>query len=291
MSEDSPELEALFDSIAQPAPAKAPAAAAAPADASGDNPELEALFDSIASESMAKPVAAAAAEPPAVETLLDSIAQAITKDSARQEGGDESCTEHVFSQIGQMTRSLHDLLRELGLDKTIEKVAAGLPDNRDRLNYIATMTAQAAERTLTAAEAVQPIQDKLGSTARELASKWDRLFSKQLGVEEFRALVKDTQSYLHQVPQQTEASNAQLMEIIMAQDFQDLTGQVIKKVLEAAQTLEKQLVALLVETTPEEKRSTMPPGLLEGPIINAAGRSDVVTSQEQVDELLESLGF
>ncbi|TCS73919.1 chemotaxis protein CheZ [Sulfuritortus calidifontis] len=291
MSEDSPELEALFDSIAQPAaaPAKTPAPAAS--NAGGDNPELEALFDSIASEATAQPVAAVTNQPPEVEALLDSIAHAITRDGASQESGDGSCTEHVFSQIGHMTRSLHDMLRELGVDKAIEKAASDLPDNRDRLNYIATMTAQAAERTLTAAEAVQPIQDKLGNTARDLASKWDRLFSKQLGVDEFRALVKDTQSYLHQVPQQTEASNAQLMEIIMAQDFQDLTGQVIKKVLEAAQNLEKQLIALLVETTPEDKRVGVRPGLLEGPIINAAGRSDVVTSQEQVDELLESLGF
>jgi chemotaxis protein CheZ len=77
----------------------------------------------------------------------------------------------------------------------------------------------------------------------------------------------------------------------MAQDFQDLTGQVIKKILDAAQNLEKQLVSLLLETTPEDKRSAVRPNLLEGPIINSAGRSDVVTSQEQVDELLDSLGF
>jgi chemotaxis protein CheZ len=81
------------------------------------------------------------------------------------------------------------------------------------------------------------------------------------------------------------------MEIIMAQDFQDLTGQVIKKVLEAAQTLETQLLALLIEATPEEKRQVVEQSLLNGPVINAAGRSDVVTSQEQVDDLLESLGF
>jgi chemotaxis protein CheZ len=81
------------------------------------------------------------------------------------------------------------------------------------------------------------------------------------------------------------------MEIIMAQDFQDLTGQVIKKVLEAAQNLESQLLALLIEATPEDKRQAVDPGLLNGPVINAAGRSDVVTSQEQVDDLLESLGF
>lgn len=292
MSGDSAELEALFDSIAQPSPVPAaPAAASGNKPDTADNPELEALFDSIAQESMVPAKAATAPETPEVEALLDTIAQAITRDGASHETGEDACTPHVFSQIGQMTRNLHDLLRELGLDKSLEKAASDLPDSRDRLNYIATMTAQAAERTLNAAEAAQPIQGKLGTTAQDLAGKWDRLFGKQLGVEEFRALVQDTHAYLHQVPQQTDATNAQLMEIIMAQDFQDLTGQVIKKVLEAAQALEKQLIALLVETAPEEMRHTVRPGLLEGPIVNATGRSDVVSSQEQVDELLESLGF
>ena len=98
-------------------------------------------------------------------------------------------------------------------------------------------------------------------------------------------------SYLADVPSRTEATNAQLMEIILAQDFQDLTGQVIKKVLEAAQNLESQLLSLLIATTPEDKRQAVAPGLLNGPVVNASGRSDVVTSQEQVDDLLESLGF
>ena len=288
MSSDSPELEALFDSIAQP---PAPAAKGQPASDSkdGDTPELEALFDSIAGEASQPAHEAHAEEPPAVESMLDSIAVAISKESAPAE--DAACSEHVFAQLGQMTRSLHNLLRELGYDKTIEKVASEIPDNRDRLNYIATMTAQAAERTLNAAEAAQPIQDKMSSTAQDLAGKWDRLFSRQLGVDEFKALVKDTRSYLHDVPEKADATNAQLMEIIMAQDFQDLTGQVIKKILEAAQAFESQLVSLLVEATPVEKRSAVRPGLLEGPIINTEGRSDVATSQAQVDELLESLGF
>ncbi|MBI5938119.1 MAG: protein phosphatase CheZ [Betaproteobacteria bacterium] len=290
MSSDSPELEALFDSIVQPAPA--PAVPVASGSDTGDSPDLEALFDSIATVSMAESKAPApTVATPEVETLLDSIAQAITRDGSEQATDESACPAHVFSQLGHMTRSLHDLLRELGLDKSIEKAAADLPDSRDRLNYIATMTAQAAERTLNAAEAAQPIQDKLGNTARDLAGKWDRLFSKQLGVEEFRALVQDTQAYLHHVPQQADTTNAHLMDIIMAQDFQDLTGQVIKKVLEAAQALEKQLITLLVETTPQEKRDAVRPGLLEGPIVNASGRDDVVSSQEQVDELLESLGF
>lgn len=256
---------------------------------SSDSPELEALFDSIAFANQTAPAAAKpGSDTPELETLFDSITQAMTHGEA---GDIAHHPEKVFAQLGQMTRGLHNLLRELGYDKTLEKFAAELPDNRDRLNYIAAMTAQAAEKTLNAAEAAQPIQARLAGTARDLSGKWDRLFARQLGVDEFKSLVTDTHAYLKAVPDQSEAVNAQLMEIIMAQDFQDLTGQVIRKVLEAAQNLEKQLIELLLETTPEGKRQAVRPGLLEGPVINAAGRSDVVSSQEQVDELLESLGF
>ncbi|MEW5771849.1 MAG: protein phosphatase CheZ [Pseudomonadota bacterium] len=262
MSSDSPELEALFDSIAS---AAAPVPEPVKAESSEDTPELEALFDSIST--------------------------AVSREEMGSGGSEGVCPERIFSQLGHMTRSLHNLLRELGLDKTLEKVASDLPSNRDRLNYISSMTAQAAERTLNAAESAQPIQEQLGNTAHALSGQWDKLFAKQLGVQEFKSLVQDTRTYLAGVPQQTSATNAQLMEIIMAQDFQDLTGQVIKKILEAAQQLENQLLGLLIETTPEEKRQAVDPGLLNGPVINAAGRSDVVTNQEQVDDLLESLGF
>lgn len=261
---------------------------------SADSPELEALFDSIADAAAPAPAAekpASDADTPELESLFDSIAVAVSHEEMGNSGEEGVCPERVFSQIGHMTRGLHNLLRELGLDKTLEKVATDLPDNRDRLNYIASMTAQAAERTLNAAENAQPIQEQLGNTAQSLSGQWDKLFNKQLGVNEFKSLVQDTRSYLAQVPQQTAATNAQLMEVILAQDFQDLTGQVIKKILEAAQQLENQLLGLLIETTPQEKRQSVAPGLLNGPVINAAGRSDVVTSQAQVDDLLESLGF
>ncbi|MCU0842200.1 MAG: protein phosphatase CheZ [Thiobacillaceae bacterium] len=260
---------------------------------SGDSPELEALFDSIAyhDKQPAAPASTPGGDTPELESLFDSIAAAVSQEGEARDGEAGACPEHVFAQVGQMTRGLHNLLQELGLNTALEKVAKELPDNRDRLNYIAAMTAQAAERALNAAETAQPIQQQLSDSARDLAGKWDRLFAKQLGVDEFKALVKDTHGYLKDVPAKADATNAQLMEVIMAQDFQDLTGQVIKKVLEAAQTLEKQLVALLLETTPEEKRQAVRPGLLEGPVVNTAKRSDVVTSQAQVDELLESLGF
>jgi chemotaxis protein CheZ len=241
----------------------------------GDSEDLEALFDSIVMASQG--AVEAAPEPAKVATI-----------SAMEEDG---CSESVFSSLGHMTRNLHNTLRELGYDKTIETAAAAIPDTRDRLNYIAAMTEKAAERALSATEVAQPLQEKLEAGATGLTAKWDRMFAKQLSVDEFKQLVTDTRTYLGEVPGHTKATNAQLMEIMMAQDFQDLTGQVIKKVIDLAQQVERQLLQLLIESTPPEKRNEISDGLLNGPVVNASGRTDVVTNQQQVDDLLDSLGF
>ncbi|MDD5328855.1 MAG: protein phosphatase CheZ [Sulfuricella sp.] len=238
---------------------------------SGDSDELEALFDSIV---MANSVPAAEPEPQA-------------KPAEPAASPDES----LFSQIGHLTRKLHDTLRELGYDKKLEQTVEAIPDTRERLAYIVAMTQQAAERALTATETAQPLQDKIEAGAVALGNKWQRLFDNQLSLEEFKQLANETRSYLKEVPTHTRATNAQLMEVIMAQDFQDLTGQVIKKVIDMAQQMERDMFQLLVATTPAEKKAEVDSTLLNGPVINAEGRSDVVTSQSQADELLESLGF
>lgn len=238
--------------------------------ATNDSDDLESLFDSIISAN-------------AQEEKSDS-AKVIPLVAETEQG-------KVLNQVGQMARKLHDTLRELGLHTGIEKAASSIPDARDRLNYVATLTQQAAERVLNATEAAQPIVDKLGSDSQRLAAQWDMLFEKKLDVKQFKELVIQTHAFLHETPKQTKATNAYLTEIMMAQDFQDLTGQVIKKIIQLTQEMEQQLVALLVENAPAAVKAEINSGLLNGPVINAAGRTDVVTSQDQVDDLLESLGF
>ena len=123
-------------------------------------------------------------------------------------------------------------------------------------------------------------------------ARWDKVFANQMGVEEFKQLATETRAFLKvQLPQQTEGTKAQLMEIMMAQDFQDLTGQVIKKVVVLAQDLESQLMSALIEVMPGERRTESVNSLLNGPVIKAEGRADVVVDQQQVDDLLDSLGF
>ncbi len=238
--------------------------------ASNDSDDLEALFDSIiaANSDEDKPESAK------VIPLNADAEQA-----------------KVINQVGQMARKLHDTLRELGLHTEIEKAASSIPDARDRLNYVATLTQQAAERVLNATEAAQPIVDKLGTESQRLASQWDMLFEKKLDVQQFKELVIQTHSFLHETPKQTKTTNAYLTEIMLAQDFQDLTGQVIKKIIHLTQEMEQQLVSLLLENAPAAVKAELNTGLLNGPVINGAGRNDVVTSQDQVDDLLESLGF
>ncbi|MCV9880399.1 protein phosphatase CheZ [Brenneria izbisi] len=205
---------------------------------------------------------------------------------------DTASATEIISRIGQLTRMLRDSLRELGLDNAIAEAAEAIPDARDRLDYVVQMTAQAAERALSCVEAAQPRQNQLEADAKSLKVRWDQWFENPIELADARELVTDTRSYLEGVPEHTSFTNAQLLEIMMAQDFQDLTGQVIKRMMDVIQEIEKQLLMVLLENMPEKpdapKRAN--DSLLNGPQLdkNAAG---VVSSQDQVDDLLDSLGF
>ncbi|MDD3675725.1 protein phosphatase CheZ [Thauera propionica] len=275
-SGDSDDLQALFDSIASepaavptPAAKPAPTVAAPSADGSGDNDELQALFDAVAEETGAAASVSAPTDAPA---------------AAPAEG------EAVFNRLGQMTRQLHDALRELGLNEALQDFAEAMPDARQRLDYIAQMTEQAASRVLNATDIARPLQDGLQNGAGALRGRWDQLFAGQLSPDEFRQLSVETRDFLGTVDNNSRATNAQLLEIMMAQDFQDLTGQVIKRVVDLAQTLESQLLQVLLETAPPTVKLERKSSLMNGPVIDGK-RPDVVTTQAQVDDLLESLGF
>lgn len=276
---DTSDLEALFDTIAADyvpvAPAPVVKAAPAPLKASSiadDDDDLQALFDSVSAEAQATHTEVR------VETL----------------GAGEAWPqqETVFNRIGQMARSLHDTLSQLGYDKFLEKTVSALPDAKDRLAYVANLTEQAACRVLNATDVAGPLVDEIENSARTLGGRWDKVFANQMGADEFKQLAIETRAFLNSdLPQKTKATHAQLTEIMMAQDFQDLTGQVIKKIVSLAQELESNLMSVLLEVVPETRRTEEVNSLMNGPVVSAEGRTDVVVNQEQVDDLLDSLGF
>jgi chemotaxis protein CheZ len=281
---DSDDLQALFDSIAtgagQSAPEVVERKAAANTSSAGDNDDLQSLFDEVAAEFADTPAPA--------DHVPDEATAAVAATGESRAGGDA-----VFNRIGQMTRQVHDTLRGLGGDDSalLSDAVQAIPDARQRLSYIAQMTEQAASRVLNATDIAKPLADKAVEDASALQQRWDRLYANQLSVDEFKTLAGETRHFLGEVTRGSQVTSEQLMEIMMAQDFQDLTGQVIKKVVDLAQRLETELLQILLEVTPAEKRAKQPEGLMNGPVINSDNREDVVTSQEQVDDLLDSLGF
>ena len=242
--------------------------------------DLEALFEQIAAKrdtgTGASAAAVATAPAPAVAAVP---AAAGSKDPY-----------DVFQRVGNLTRNLHDALRELGYDKSIDAAVGKLPDARSRLNYIANLTGQAAEKALSKAEIGTGIQQQIESDAVALAAKWNAVFAGTTSVDEFRQHALATQAFLNELPERTGQASSLFIDIMLAQDFHDLTGQVINKIVGIAQSIEDQLVKLLIDTTPPDKRGEVESEWLNGPVIDTR-RDDVVNNQGQVDDLLASLGF
>ncbi len=191
----------------------------------------------------------------------------------------------VHNQIGHLTRQLHDTLRELGYADKLRGSVDELPDAQSRLTYIARLTGEAAEKVLSRVELAKIRQDFISAEARRVG---------ELLVKDPVAAVATGQVYnfVGDVQQVSQDIDGHLTEIMMAQDFHDLTGQVIARVVNLAATIEEQLIELLIKTAPQPA----PPAVqarqaLQGPVVDAAARDDVVTDQSQVDDLLASLGF
>lgn len=201
--------------------------------------------------------------------------------------------DQVFEQIGRMTRDLHNSLAALGHDKSIAKTASSIPDARERLAYVMTLTEQAASKVLNAVDLITPVQEQARSEARALAEAWDRAATTKPDSADYQATVQRTRDFLQQVDQGVDVTKVQLMEIVMTQEFQDLTGQVIKKIADLAQEMETQLLSLLAATAqPGSSPEGTKGGLLNGPAMESGKLSkQAVTSQEEADKFLESLGF
>lgn len=200
--------------------------------------------------------------------------------------------KEIFSRIGHLTRLLRDSMANLGLEQALKEVADAFPNTRDRLNYVVGKTSQAADRALTSVEAARPLQESLSENATQLTERWDAWFENPQPLEDAKVLVKDTRSFLHEVPEMTQQTNRQLTEIMMAQDFQDLTGQVLQSLMQVIATVEEELISVLVENMGERAVDAQNDDahLKNGPQIDASVKG-IVASQEQVDDLLESLGF
>lgn len=190
----------------------------------------------------------------------------------------------VFQQLGTITRTLHDTMQRLGVMPKLQVATDGLPDARSRLSYIATKTAAAAEKVLNSVDQAKAEHAGISKATKELAAA--------IVADPVRAVASGAvMNFVQDVEARTASIDNHLTDIMLAQDFHDLTGQVVAKVVTLANDLEDSLVKLLVQVVPPEQREKVDPTILQGPVVNAEGRTDVVSNQGEVDDLLASLGF
>ena len=190
----------------------------------------------------------------------------------------------VFQQIGSITRLLHDTMQQLGVMPKLQVATDGLPDARSRLNYIANKTAEAANKVLNSVDQAKADHAAISQSTREIAQA--------IVADPVRAVASGAvMNFVHDVERRTAAIDGHLTDIMMAQDFHDLTGQVVAKVVTLANDLEDSLVKLLVSVVPPDQREKVDPNVLHGPVVDAKGRTDVVADQGEVDDVLASLGF
>lgn len=197
---------------------------------------------------------------------------------------DSSGAPDMFHQLGSITRQLHEALKELGYTEQLKGTVNQLPDAQSRLNYIARLTGQAAEKVLTEVEGAKQDQALMADRGRQLLAAIG-------GVPDLARAMPELLTWSQEVVDTSERSDARLTEIMMAQDFHDLTGQVIARVVRLAGTIEEQLLSLLLQSAPSGKPGQDVVLELGGPVVSPQGRTDVVVDQKQVDDLLASLGF
>ncbi|MDP2004889.1 MAG: protein phosphatase CheZ [Rubrivivax sp.] len=190
----------------------------------------------------------------------------------------------VFQQLGSITRLLHDTMQQLGVMPKLQIATDGLPDARSRLTYIAHKTAEAANKVLNSVDAAKANHAALNAATREMAAA--------IVADPVKAVASGAVlNFVQDVEHRTAQIDVHLTDIMMAQDFHDLTGQVVAKVVTLANDLEDSLVKLLVSVVPPEQREKVDSSVLHGPVVNPEGRTDVVSNQTEVDDLLASLGF
>ena len=196
----------------------------------------------------------------------------------------------LFQEVGKLTRQLHDALGSFREDERISHLAENrIPDARERLNYVIDKTEESAHRTLNAVEEALPIAHELQENGSSMRKEWSRFTRREMNAEEFRQMSKRIESFLESVEQDARQLNKGLSDVMMAQDYQDLTGQIIRQVIDLVQDMEEGLVSVIKKSSRVKTESK---GIVaEGPQINKNNDPHVMSGQDDVDDLLSSLGF
>lgn len=202
----------------------------------------------------------------------------------------------MFKELGKLTRELHDTLSGFKLDTRINDIAEReIPDAKQRLDYVIKMTDQAAHKTLTAVEDSLPVCEEFVVQSGRLQDDWGRFMARDMTADQFRSLVGEVKLFMENVAQKSVTIKDNLNEVLIAQDFQDLTGQTIRRVMQLVQEVEESLVGFIRVSSGRIAEAPEPAAAgaagLSGPQVPGCEDATAIKSQDEVDDLLSSLGF
>ncbi|MES2877411.1 MAG: protein phosphatase CheZ [Pseudomonadota bacterium] len=196
--------------------------------------------------------------------------------------------DETFERLGHITRQLHEAMTALGLDQSLHEITQEIPDARDRLSHVGQMTESAANKVLNLIDVGQPQCRTFKQESQAMADAIAQLRQNKTPCSaEVTDVLATCQMFGTEAVQFANAQSTILGEIMMTQDFQDLSGQIIKKVIEIISLTEQQLLGLLMHSAPERLGNVISPKAgLAGPQV-----PDKALQQGDVDDLLASLGF
>jgi len=203
----------------------------------------------------------------------------------------------IFEEIGQLTRNIHDSLSDLRGDPRVEELATEfMPNAKDSLSYVVELTEKSANESLQSVEEGLSIVDEVGSSVDLINSKWERFLVRDLSVDEFKVLIKDVSFFIENMRVNNENIAGHFRDVLMAQSFQDLSGQLIKKVIGVVNEAEEKLVGIVsVSGSAVVEKKSKPNELNEvkgvGPLLPTEKSDNRLKNQDEVDDLLSSLGF
>ena len=207
--------------------------------------------------------------------------------------------EEAYARLGNITREMHEALTALGGNQ-LQSIVQEIPNARDRLAYVGKMTEDAANKVLSLVERAKPQCDDLSSRGEQLAQSLARIASStDLNVEKARGLMVTCGRFAQSTAEFSAEQSLVLGDIMMAQDFQDLSGQVIKKVIDIITRTELQLVQLLLDSSPESNVPVAQPPVekpdvpvtVDTHVLEGPQTAENALKQDDVDDLLASLGF
>jgi len=203
---------------------------------------------------------------------------------------------NIFQDLGKLTRDLHDTMNDISSDARLTDIMHNeMPDARHNLNHVIELTEDAANQTLNAIENSTPVLDDLSERAVYLQRLLQEHMKKLNKNNELSFIEEELEGFLDKVRIDIKHVNKDMNTILMAQGFQDISGQIIQRVSKMVQDVEHSLISILKvnshATNKNERSDESRNRTGYGPAVPATQTDDTLNGQDDVDDLLSTLGF